>query len=238
MSEISDQAAMGRMAAIESDIKTRIDTFGARLDAISIILGELTSLIGTKTDYGDIMGIISSEIPSEIRGPKIQGQGEILVNAGASAMWGPRLDSGSGVGIEGSFIARENAADDTIEISSGTVYIFRGLGCDDLPSTTSFTVASYTAAFSNNANYYVNLEYSLGTDGQFTITSSGISSSQGPSTNMVIPIASTGADGDITQKQFGNIFIYGGLLPYGGEEYQVLQRESSGMAVWDYVRAV
>ena len=45
-------------------------------------------------------------------------------------------------------------------------------------------------------------------------------------------------DGISAEIESNNVTITGAGVPSGGTLYQVLQRDSDGSAVWDYVRAV
>lgn len=57
-------------------------------------------------------------------------------------------------------------------------------------------------------------------------------------TDLAVGAAGTGAVVQVLQLGDNWVFVWGGAaLPAGGTQYQVLQRDGSGNAVWDYVRA-
>lgn len=197
-----------------------------------------------KVSVEDVNTILESRLPKELLNPRLSGQsGYLKIDNGMASVGDPLIPDVDKKEIEtyGSFHAFIDDAGD-VEVQGGDVIILTSVGTNQL-SAQEESVAGDTFAFSDGDCIYLTVDVDIDPAGNTysvgALASGSMPSSSSSISYKIASMETTSAGDDVViENQASNIYIYGGLVPDAGDEYQVLQKDSVGNAVWDWVRAV
>jgi len=213
----------------------------------NLILGQIQALqdqlamleieLNQKATNEDVVGQINANVPAEIRGPSIGGDGEVLVKEGAMAGWGMAPDEGNDV-IPHSFACTRDGAN--VKIAGGSVTVVKSMGATTTFLSTITAISDYTVAFVSGQYIYIEIIVSGLPEPTYTVNQMASGALPSSSGSLVIPVAYMYMDGTaemIKEIQTSNAYVFGGLIPDGGDEYMPMYRNESGEVVWDWLRA-